>query len=727
MDTLTEVQTTLLGPIVSQWFSRIETAARSKQRFDTIARLCRQFFGSSAKAMWEEDFRKEFYPGLAQPQFQINLNKAFELVAVIGPNLFWNNPERKVQSYQSPDQVMIAQLMGIQDEKVLQSIQMQQQMDESVKKVRNSLASVVLDYMQNEQPNMLKKECEECIVELLLTGLGLMWTESYSHQGTGEFLTKNVFGSVDELQIDPDSKRPDWSDARWISRSHYEPVWMVERRFGYPPGYLTGRGTRTSAEFSVVRENSDQRDRYCDMMEWTEVWSKGGIGARVGGVDAQKSQFLDQMVGDNVYLCLSKNVPHPLNMPPGMLAEGSPELVKEAVRWRTSHFGAVHEVWKDGRWPCAPLKSYSVPGSPWPLAPLASGLGYLIAMNVIMVAKIGQAWENRREIYGVASDMRDALMSALKSDESPAIVPISHAVGRPINELIDKLQRGASQDDLLQWMEYLGSEFAKATGLMDIHYGLTSTQARVSNDIDAKSRAASVRPEKMRADIVDWVKHFSTSELWLACQYVSGQQLTTLLGQFGAQAWDGMIRTIPFEELLREMTCFIDAKDIQRPDNARDLDGLNAISQMFLQTATQYGQQTGDPGPLNEFMQMWFRAMDLRDTEKLMFGSWMPQPDPQAQQVQQMMTQLQMKKLEADAAETQAKTVGRLTDTQFKMRGVTPAMLTKMQYDQMKFNMQAEQDQMEHLQEMLQNEELFNQTLAQLKRKNAISPRGVSA
>lgn len=727
MDTLTDVQSHLLGPIVSQWFARITAAKRSKHRFDTIARLCRQFFGSSAKAMWEDDFRKEFYPGLSQPQFQINLNKAFELIAVIGPNLFWQNPERQVQSYRTTDQVRIAQLMGVNQKEAIEAIQQQQAMDEEVKSIRNGLVSVVLDYTQNEQPGTLKCELAEAIQEMLMTGLGLAWTESYQHPGTGEFLTKNVFGSVDELQIDPDSKRSDWSDARWISRSHYDPVWVVERKFGYPPGYLTGRGTRISAEHMAVRESTDERDRYCDMIEWEEVWSKGGIGARVGGVDAQKSQFLDQQVGDYVYLCLTKNVPHPLNLPPALLSEGSVEMVKEAVRWRTSNFGAVHEVWKDMRWPCAPLKCYTVPGSPWPLAPMASGLGYLIAMNVIMVAKLGQAWERRRDIIGVASDMRDALMAALKSDESPALVTISHQVGRPMNELIDRLDRGNSQDDLLQWMEFLGSEFAKATGLMDIHYGLSQTQSRVSSDIDAKNRAASVRPEKMRADIVEWVRNLSTSELWLACQYMEGRQLVPLIGQFGAQAWDSMIRSMPFEQMIKEMTCFIDAKDIQRPDNARDLDGLNAISQSYLATATTYSQQTGDPTPLNEFMQKWFKAMDMRDTDRLLFSSWIPQPDPMAQQMQQRMAMLQTQQLEADVAETQAKAMGRLTDAQFKMRGVTPAMLTKMQNDQMRFNMQLDQDRMNHLQEMLQNDEIFQQTLAQLKKKNAASPKGMSS
>jgi hypothetical protein len=182
-----------------------------------------------------------------------------------------------------------------------------------------------------------------------------------------------------------------------------------------------------------------------------------------------------------------------------------------------------------------------------------------------------------------------------------------------------------------------------------------------------------------------------------------------------------MIKSIPFDMMIREMTCTIDSKDLIRPDNARDLEGLNMIAQPMLQAAQTYAMQTGDASPLNGFLQKWMDAMDMRDTEGLMFGSWAPPPDPAAQQMQQHMMQLQASKLEADAAETQAKTIGRLTDTQFKMRGVTPQMMLKMQQDEMKFNMKMQQDQMEHLQDLVQNEELFKQTLAQLKRKATVS------
>lgn len=707
METLEQLQSNLLGPIVTQWVSRITAAKRSKERFNTIAKLCRQFFGSSAQAMWQDDFRREFYPTLQTPMFQVTLNKAFELVAIIGPSLYWTNPERQVKSYETPNQVMLAQALGLIQEEVLQQIQQQQQQKDAVRDIRNSLASLVLDYMQNEQSGMLKRDVRMAIDEFLLTGLGLIWTESYEHPGTGEIMTRNRYGSVDDLHIDPDSRMPDWSDARWISRKHYEPVWMVERRFGYPPGYLTGKGTMSSAEYRAAQESQKNKDHYCDYMEWEEVWSRGGIGARIGGVDAKMSQFLDSVVGDNAYLAITPNVPHPLNVPPGLIAEGTVEDLQEALRWRTSGFGAIHELWKDDRWPVSPLVSYPVPGSPWPLALLAPGLGHLISMNIILVTKLNQAWDRRREIYGIAQEMKDVLSSAMRSDESPLLIPLSHDIGKPLNELIQRFERGDSSDDLLEWMQYLGNEFAKATGLLDIHYGITQSQARVTGDIDAKNRAAGIRPDKMRQDIREWVQTFSTSELWLAAQHVEGAQLMELLGEWGAAAWDAMVKALPFEQLIREMSCYIEAKDLERPDNARDLSGLQEIAQPFTQLAGAYAAQTGDSGPINNYLRRVMESLDMRHPEDMQFGPWTPPQDPAAAQMQQQMAMLEMREKQAKTSEIEAKAIGRLTDTQFKMRGVTPQMLTQMQYNQMKFEQQVQQDKVRHLQELLQNEELF--------------------
>jgi hypothetical protein len=49
--TAENIQQYLLGPIVSQWYARFTSAEKAKERFNVMAKLCRQFLGSSAKAM----------------------------------------------------------------------------------------------------------------------------------------------------------------------------------------------------------------------------------------------------------------------------------------------------------------------------------------------------------------------------------------------------------------------------------------------------------------------------------------------------------------------------------------------------------------------------------------------------------------------------------------------------------------------------------------------------
>lgn len=712
----TQLQQRLLGPIVQQWTTRFAAAQSSKQRFDTIAKLCRQFFGSSAKAMWEDDFRKEFFPTVGNPTFQININKAFELVAVIGPTLFWENPERTVRSYEPINQAESAQLMGITDEQMLQQIQQMQQMQQQAMKVRNDLGTQYLLWTQNDQPQGLKSQCELGIQEALLTGMGLMWTETYSQPGTGALKTQNVFDSVDNLLIDPDARDPDWKDVKWIARRHREPVWMVERRFGYPPGYLTGRGTCSSAEWNAAQEPGS-RQTYMDLMDWTEVWSCGGIGARLGGVEARTAQFLDEVVGDYAYLCITPNVPHLLNLPPTLMEQGTPEDVAEAVRWRTSSFGQVHEVWKDNRWPCEPLKFYNVTGSVWPLAVLAPGLGHLIAMNIIAVAFLQQAWDRRRDFIGVAQHAKDAIELAINSDKNPALIPLSSVTGQPLNELIQYLQRPEMPTDLLQWLEWLSDGFAKATGLLDIYYGVTKTQIRVSSDMDAKSKAANIRPEKMAGDVANWVNRFSTSELWLAAQHVPAQQLTSLLGQFGAMAWQALYNAVPLEVLTQETEAWIDSKDLQRPDYARDLEGLQQIAQSFMSYATPYSEATGDTSQMNAFLSMWMKSMDMRQFDALMFGPWSTQQSPEMQQMQMRMAELQASELEAKTMETQAKALGRITDTRYKQAGITPQLMQRLQQMSEVHQQKLIAADESHLQQMVQDEEAFQQELRQSRQK----------
>lgn len=701
------VQQYLLGPLVGQWYARFRAADRAKDRFNVLARICRQFFGSSSKAMWEDSFRREFYPAVAQPQFMVSLNKAFELVSIIGPSLYWEAPARQVKSPDQPDQAQIAMMLGVQAEEGLQQIQQQQQADRSQRELRNSLASLYLEFSQREQPGGLHTDIELAIQEALVTGMGCIWTETYQHRGTQEILTGCFYDSVDNLLIDPDSRDPKWRDVKWISRRHCEPVWVVERRFGYPPGYLTGRGTSVSAEYHSRQETDINHSYYNDMLEWYEVWSCGGVGARTSGVNAAMGQALDQLTGDYCYLCVTLNVPHPLNLPPILVQTGTVEQIKEALRWRSPRFGDINELWKDRRWPVSPLIFYPIARTPWPMAVLGPGIGHLLAMNILLVSQLSQAWDRRRDILVAYEHMVNALEGALKTEDNPAIIRINAASNMPVSEVVNFVKRPDIGGDLLSWLQYLDNQFQMATGLDDIHYGISQKQVRVSSDIEARTAASNVRPEKMAKDVQQWVNQFSTHELWLAVQHVDPQGLDGLFGEWGVQGWAQFLQSLPFEELIREVQVFVEASDMRRPNREKDMADLERLLPFYLPILQQYGPMTGDSAPINALLARWFEAMGMRDVEELYLGDWRPAVDPQAQEMQQRMLELEAQNLEAQTGETQAKATARMIDAMYKQRGAAPAQQQKLEWTEIEKRQKMRMAEEEHMQNLVHQQELM--------------------
>lgn len=705
--TAENLQQYLLGPIVTQWFARFTAAEKSKQRFTVMAKLCRQFLGSSAKAMWEDSFRQEFYPGIAQPQFMVSLNKAFELVAIIGPSLYWDSPSREVKSTDVPDQTRMAQMFGVEDEGMLEQVQQQQQKNTSDKEVRNSLCSLVMEYIGREHPGGTKIDNELSIQDALVTGRGCLWTETYTNRSNGEPMIGSFYDPVDNLLIDPDAKDPAMRDVNWMARRHVEPVWVVERRFGYPPGYLQGKGTHVSAEYISKQDVSLNRGDtlYQDQIEWYEIWSTGGIGARVTGINAQMGQALDQLTGDYCYLAVTRNLPHPLNLPPMLVNSGGPEHILEALKWRTARFGSVFELWRDRKWPVEIMDFYPVVGSCWPMAVLGPGIGSLLAMNILLVSHLNMSWDRRRDIIAVNGAYAEEVEAAIKGENNPAVIKINSASNMGITEIVGFVQRPEVQGNLLEWIQYLDNQFQMATGLDDIHYGISQKQARVNSDVQAKQTAANVRPDKMAKDVHKAVVNCGTKELWLAALYIKGQQIRSLVGDWGAMAWDSLVGSMPFDALCAEMEVWIEAIDMQRPNRDKDMSDLEKIAPFYIPAMQTYAEMTGDEKPLNAFIHRFAVAMQMKNPEELYFGPWHPAPDPQMQQMQAEIQQIESGKTVAETEEIKAKTVARLVDAQYKQQGATAPAVQKIQWTDT-FNTQKLKMQDEaHLQKMIHLQE----------------------
>lgn len=703
MITYEQVQRSLLGPLVNQWVARLQSAKVAKHRFEVCARLCRKFYGSDPGAQWSDDVRGEFYPEVPRPQFAISINRAFELVSVIGPSMLWRNPQRQVHSVRPPSQSNIfAQVFGVQDQTFLQQMQMAEAQQEAVSQTRDDLCARVLNYMLESHPTgTALSEAQLVVQDALVSGLGLLWTETYTHRADGAPMVGSFAGRPDELLIDPDCRDATLSTAKWISRTHCEPAWVVERRFGYPPGYLAGKGTGTSAEWAWQQSQVQQAHQfYQDMIEWTEIWSCGGVGARVHGIDSAMGEAIDSVAGDYCYLAVTKNVPHPLNLPPTLVEQGSPDQIREALRWRTSRFGSVFECWKDRRWPCERLEFYPLSGSPWPIAPLAPGLPYLLAMNILLVTQLQMSYDRRRDIIGVYEHMAQQVTEALNSETTPCVIKLTSAAQQSISDVMTFLQRPPVGGDLLQWVEYLDRQFQKATGLDDLSYGISTKQSRVVADVQLRQQKSAVRPDKMAEDVAEFLRRVATKELWLCAQYVPGASLQHLLGVYGAQMWDQQVRTIPFEIFLKQFDASVEVTDMRRPDHDKEISDHERILPFLLPVLQSYAQATGDTEPVNNLLQRYFSAMQLRDPDAFRMQAWSVRPDPTATQMQQQLAGAQLQKLTADTDEVRAKTAARLIDANYKSQGATAPAMQRMRFAELL-----------HAQKLRQNDETHTQAL----------------
>ena len=130
----------MLNPIVSGWVGKIEEGLRAKKAFDDVADQCMAFFSHNSGFMWEKQFKSRFFGDAISPRFKMTIAKAFELVALFGPTLYWKNPTRACRVrkpieldpalFNTPPDPMLMQ-QAQQDpmlQQFLQQKQMQQQM-----------------------------------------------------------------------------------------------------------------------------------------------------------------------------------------------------------------------------------------------------------------------------------------------------------------------------------------------------------------------------------------------------------------------------------------------------------------------------------------------------------------------------------------------------------------------------------------------------------------------
>lgn len=643
-----DYQPNFLKPLVNSWLGRIQQAKEARSSWEKVANECMHFYESVTNFMWDANSKAKFWEGVTAPKFQIVVSKAFELVAQIGPSLFFRSPKRMANPIRRPG--MSPQVFGdVENDPMAQQMfaQYQQEfaLDMQSAMARAKLMESWLNYTPDQIPSGgLEDNAELAITEALIKGRGVLWPEPYRKPGSDKTLTGLFFDSVDNLFIDPDAKT--LAEARWIARRRVKPYTDVEKMFGLPKHSLRDKATLESLTHDVAGKEEVSRKpdvKAKDLIVYYEIYSRSGCGCDYSGLDSGISDRLEAVCGDHVYLAICPSVDYPLNVSTGMLYSGATdEVVRQSMEWPIP-------FWRHGEFPCAILDFYQSSKSAWPMPPLGPGIGELKFLNLMISHVCNRIWMSSRDFIAVAKSAQREIEDILLKGNDLAVLPVSD-VHQDIKNMIGFLQQPQVNFDVWQIIDRVSDMFDKRTGLTDLVYGMTETQSRSAEDAATKRQAVSVRPDHMARKVERWMSRASAMEAMVAHLFVKSHDVMPLVGRTAAQMWQMLVESQPEDVVIREMEYTVAAGSGRRRNHELELANLNQALQFFFPELSKQADITTDTSAINSLIQRWGDAaqIDLSDVE---IGPRMPPPpqgpSPEEQQMQMEM-QMQQESHEMD-------------------------------------------------------------------------------
>jgi hypothetical protein len=634
-----------LRDVVDGWVKRIEASRSSTHRigFMRTAATCNEFFAGSMETMWSDKFRIDYLNGIPAPKFKLTVAKAFELVALYMPSICWDYPGFVNKAYKR--KTLPRSIFGKADDQSAEEryqaylVELSEEQDRS--EARCELMSQYQNYAQREQPAGMLAESYRAITDALVKGRGCMQVEPYSFPGSERVLTRATSFSVEDLFLDPDCRRSDWQDCYWVARRHVTPYRELEKKFDLPKNSLKKYCNKEGASSINVNNTNDQQARRMiglmnNRVEWYEIYSKMGVGTQDMENREDLDSTFDELLGDYAYICVVKDLPWILNLPPDKFKK-DPKIAKEALQWPVPYH-------KDARWPIAKLDFHERTDSAWPIAPMAMGLGELVIMNVLMSVFAERAYAASRTFGVVSKSLGPDVIERLKNVDFGGWLEVPGEVAENVKNMIAFIESPQMTSDLFEVLDRVSALFDKRTGLTDLLYGLNpgGKVSRSAADINIKQQAVSIRPDWMSRCFNKFMTDIGNLIRIAAGWTVEGQDIDDLLGPTGAQAWDTLIRDEDPEVYVRQMRSTVEANSIQKPDKFRDNANLQQTISYVLPILKEYWQMKGDAKPLNNYLSQMADAMEQD------WDSWQlpdveppapPEPDPAQQEQQQLQLQ----------------------------------------------------------------------------------------
>lgn len=474
--------------VVQVWDRLLDLGKKAKRTFNRDAKELLSFFdGPHKEGVFDQKGSVDWDEGWVQ----MSVNKTHEMVAIIGPTLFWTHPQRTVLSRsKDPKKMALAQVLEI-----------------------------YLNYTPSETWPTLKACSRKAIVEGLIKGRGCIWTALDDETG----LVASEYVSIDDILLDPDAR--DLPEVKWMARRRVEPAWLVAELFPDAADQIKSsvkssagqavEGSSTDDPFlDLLKEpgdgdedETDQKGETADLVVYYEIYSKMGLGFRsleVVGEDWEKVQ--DDI--DEKYIVIAEGVDKPLfvgDWPAPLFLDG---------QWFASF---LDFIWK-------PNTLWSIPyGKP--------ALGEQKAIDWLASFMITQAKHSSRRLVGVKRHLSEENKRRIEKGRDLEFIEIDS--GDPsdgIKNLVDVLSMPPMSQDVPQALGMANEMYEQRTGMGELLYGQTRNQLRSAREADIKDRNSRQRIEDLARIVEDWQGEIARKEAILARFILEPEDVEKVVG-----------------------------------------------------------------------------------------------------------------------------------------------------------------------------------------------------
>lgn len=566
------------------------------------------------------------------PSFRMSVNKVAELVQLFAPALYHKNPHRQVTPRKpfvidSSVMNMLAQqnypLAAGLAQFMYQGVQ-----QDNIDQINTQIISCYLNSSPN--PMGLFRESRRAIDEALITGAGVLWTDTITPDGTQNKVTCSLQDSIENLILD--TGMPTHDRAKWAVRKRRLPLMEVAKKFQIDPEKLRPIVSMESMASAAVMNSKGSmglteraRKASYDIVTYYEIYSRAGLGAQMKQQMQPSARALcDMLAGDFAYLCVAPGLDFPLNCPPELFDQVSTPESMQALKQR---FAWPIPFWADGSWPFTMIYFHEVPNDVWPMSHLAPAMGELKFLNWFYSFIAGKILITSRDFIAVKKKANKAVREALINGSDLTLIEIEESSGL-ISETVQWLNHPNINGDVFKVADIIEHQFEKRTGMTELAYGFTSHQYRSAAEAEIKNQATSVRPDDMANKVEEQMSDVARKEAVAARFTLQPADVSFLCGPVAGALWGQYVMNSDPSKAIYETDYRIEAGSIRKPNRSRDAENMTAFSQTFGPFFQQLALG-GMSAPFNKLIEEWCKVRDMNPDG---FQVQIAPPPPPAQQ-----------------------------------------------------------------------------------------------